>query len=186
MTREELQQTYSKLPTEKLLEILDRKFDYTELAVSVALEELGSRKVSEEEIKNYKTEQINKVETFIKKNISDDLTLLQKNLFYFLWLPILNFAFKMNFGQDGYVLKLKQANYYSLLGFIFFMVAGIVSVIFDLSDLSSLAIWILGFVQSYFFDEYFNRQKQIEKLRKVFGVEDEHTETEDDNQIKGE
>jgi hypothetical protein len=172
MTREDLQQTYSKMPTEKLLEILDRKFDYTELAVSVALEELGSRKVSEEEIKDYKTEQVNNLNTFIKRNISDDLTLVQKNLFYFLWLPILNFAFKMNFKEDGYLLKLKQANYYSLSGFLFFMISGIISVAFDLSDISSLAIWIFGFLPPYFFDEYFNRQQQIEKLRRAFGDDD--------------
>jgi hypothetical protein len=176
MTREDLQQTYSKMLTEKLLEILDRKFDYTELAVSVALEELGSRKVSEEEIKDYKTEQVNNLNTFIKRNISDDLTLVQKNLFYFLWLPILNFAFKMNFKEDGYLLKLKQANYYSLSGFLFFMISGIISVAFDLSDISSLAIWIFGFLPSYFFDEYFNRQQQIEKLRRAFGEDDNESD----------
>ena len=160
------------MQTEQLLEILDRKFDYTELALSIALEELGNRKVSEEEITNYKNRLLDNANTYIKRNVSDDLTLIQKNLFYFLWFPLLNFAFKMNFEQDGYVLKLKQANYYSLLGFLFFVLSGIVSVVFNLSDLGSLAIWILGFIPSYFFDEYFNRQQQIEKLKRIFGDDD--------------
>ena len=82
MTREELQETYSQFSTQELLEIIDRKFDYTETAVAVALEEISKRHISEDDIKSYKTEQIEKAEKFIKYNIVDDLTFFQKNLFY--------------------------------------------------------------------------------------------------------
>ena len=41
MNREDLQQQYTTLSTNELLEIIDRKFDYTELAVTIALEEIG-------------------------------------------------------------------------------------------------------------------------------------------------
>jgi len=181
ITRESLQERYAKKPTEKLLEIMDHQHNYTELAVSVAEEELAKREVTEEEVQNYEAEQLHKIETYIEKNICDDLTLVQKNLFYFIWVPILNFPFKMNFRQDGYLLKLKQANYYSLLGFLFFMVAGILSAIFDFSNITSLAIWITGYILAYLFDEYFNRQQQIKRLQKKFDqVAEEQKDREED------
>ena len=73
MTREDLQQQYAALSTNELLEIIDRKFDYTELAVTVALEEIGRRNLSEENIREYKEEQEAQARSFIKKNIVDDL-----------------------------------------------------------------------------------------------------------------
>ena len=78
VSKEELQVTFSSLPTEKLMEIIDNKFGYTELAVSVAFEELAGRKISEDEIKNYKFKQIEKLNNYIRKNIAHDLTLSQK------------------------------------------------------------------------------------------------------------
>ncbi|MBK7442041.1 MAG: hypothetical protein IPI65_11010 [Bacteroidetes bacterium] len=89
MTREELQETYSKLSTQELLEILDEKFSYTETAVTVALEEISKRNVSEDDIKNYKNDQIEKAVKRIRYNIVDDLNFLQKNLFFFIWFPLL-------------------------------------------------------------------------------------------------
>ncbi|MCG2612782.1 hypothetical protein LZZ85_00765 [Terrimonas sp. NA20] len=79
MTADELKETYAKLSTEELLEILDNKFDYTDLAVSVALTELSSRKISKEDITTYKAAQVSKVVEHIRRKISDDLNLLQKN-----------------------------------------------------------------------------------------------------------
>jgi DNA-directed RNA polymerase subunit K/omega len=167
MTREELQKTYSKLSVQELLEIVDNKFDYTETAVKVALEEIAKRNISETDIKDYKTEQIEKVTKVIKQYILDDLTLIQKNFFFFIWIPLVTFPFKQNFSDDGYILKLKQANYYSLLGFIFFMITGIASAVYDLANLTSLGIWILSFLPAYSFDEFFNRGRQIKKLKKI-------------------
>lgn len=167
VSKEELQSTFSMLPTEKLMEIIDNKFGYTELAVSVAFAELASRKISEEEIKNYKSKQMIRLNTYIKKNISDDLTLSQKNLFYFIWLPLFTIVFKQNYRQEGCALKVKQANYYSILGFIFFVLTFVFAR--DMSNLTIAAIWIGGFIPSYFLDEFFNRQRQIKKLQKLFG-----------------
>ena len=53
VSKDELKGIYAMLPTEKLMEIIDNKFGYTELAVSVAFEELANRSISEEEIKKY-------------------------------------------------------------------------------------------------------------------------------------
>lgn len=167
MTRQELQSSYSKLSTLELLEIVDRKFEYTELAITVAIEEIAKRNVSEEDILNYKSELVERAETFIEKNIVDDLTLLQKNFFFFIWIPIINFPFKRNFSEDGFMLKLKQSHYYSFAGFILFVTTSILSEIYSLSLLTSIVCLLLSFLLPYTFDEYFNRKRQIERLRKL-------------------
>ena len=169
MTREELREQYAALSTNELLEIIDRKFDYTELAVTVALEEIGRRNLSEENIRECKEEQVAQVNSFIQKNIVDDLNVLQKILFFFIWLPLLNFPFKQNFRDGHYILKLKQANYYSLLGFVFMILTVSITGFAPHSDLTDFTIWFLSFLPAYGFDEYFNRKRQIRKLRSMFG-----------------
>ncbi|HTI61195.1 MAG TPA: hypothetical protein VL525_19370 [Mucilaginibacter sp.] len=168
VSKQELQLTYSSLPTEKLMEIIDNKFGYTEMAVSVAFEELASRKISEEEVKNYKSKQIEKLNNYIRKNISHDLSLSQKNLFYFLFIPLLTAPFRLGFKEKGFKLKIKQANYYSLFGFIF-CVLSTLFLVQGMSNLFVAAFWMGGFIPAYLMDEFFNRQRQIKKLQKLFG-----------------
>ncbi|MEO6832046.1 MAG: hypothetical protein ABI378_06840 [Chitinophagaceae bacterium] len=168
-TSEELKETYSTLSTIELLGIVDNKFGYTALAISSALEELSIRKVSEQDIENYKNHVVENDVQFLKQNIVYDLNFFQKNLFYFLWIPLLNFPFKLNFREDNFLLKLKQANYYSLLGFLFLMLSGFISAILDWSDWTSLAIWVLGFPIAFTFDEKFNRQRIIKRLEMIYG-----------------
>ncbi len=168
MKREDLQERYAKLSLQELLKILDNKHDYTDLAVTVAFEELSKRNITEEDIREYKEDQVEQAEKFIVRNIVDDLNLLQKNLFFFIWIPIITFAVRQNFRDDGYMLKLRQANYYSLTGFISLILAVLISVYFDFNTLSTLAIWILLFLPAYSFDEFFNRRRQIEALRRLF------------------
>src|SRR5712664_911465 len=71
MTREDLEKQYAALSTNELLTIVDRKFGYTELAVTVAIEEMNRRNISEEDIKSYKEEQISQAISFVKRNIVD-------------------------------------------------------------------------------------------------------------------
>ena len=178
VSKQELQVTYSSLPTEKLMEIIDNKFGYTELAVSVAFEELAGRKISEEEVKNYKSKQIEKLNNYIRKNISHDLTLSQKNLFYFIFIPLLTAPFRQSFKEKGFRLKIKQSNYYSLFGFIFFCL----SAMFleqGLSNLFVAAFWMGGFIPAYLMDEFFNRQRQIKKLQRMFGPSEEEESTQE-------
>ena len=168
VSKEELKGTYAMLPTEKLMEIIDNKFGYSELAVSVAFEELASRKISEEEIKNYKFKQIEKLNNYIRKNISHDLEFPQKNLFYFIFIPLFTFPFRQSFKEKGYKLKIKQANYYSLFGFVFFALAALF-LYQGMSNLFVAAFWLGGFIPAYLMDEFFNRQRQIRKLQRLFG-----------------
>lgn len=178
VSKDELKGIYAMLPTEKLMEIIDNKFGYTELAVSVAFEELASRSISEEEIKNYKFKQLERLNSYIRKNISHDLVFAEKNLFYFLFLPIFTFPFKHAFKEKGYQLKIRQANYYALFGFIFFVIAAWF-LYSGMSNLFVVAFWLGGFMPAYLMDEIFNRQRQIRKLQKLFGplnAEESHQE----------
>ena len=178
VSKEELQVTFSSLPTEKLMEIIDNKFGYTELAVSVAFEELAGRKISVNEIKVYKSKQIEKLNSYIRKNIAHDLSLSQKNLFYFIFIPILTAPFRLVFREKGFKLKLKQSSYYSLFGFIFFCLSAIF-LSQGLSNLFVAAFWMGGFIPAYLMDEFFNRQRQIRKLQKIFGTPEEEESAQD-------
>jgi hypothetical protein len=169
VSKEELKGTFSMLPTEKLMEIIDNKFGYTELAVSVAFEELAGREITEEEIKNYKFKQIEKLNNYIRKNISHDLAFPEKNLFYFLFIPLFTFPFRHNFREKGYKLKIIQANYYSIVGLIFFLFSAFF-LYKGLSNLFVAAFWLGGFIPAYLMDEFFNRQKQIRRLQRLFGA----------------
>lgn len=168
VSKDELKGIYAMLPTEKLMEIIDNKFGYTELAVSAAFEELAGRSISEEEIKKYKFKQLEKLNKYIKNNISHDLAFTEKNLFYFLFIPLFTFPFKHSFKEKGYQLKIRQANYYTLVGFIFFAVASWF-LYRGMSNLFVLAFWLGGFIPAYMMDEFFNRQRQIRKLQRLFG-----------------
>ena len=167
MTREDLEKQYSGLSTNELLEIVDRKFDYTDLAVTIALAEISKRNISEETLKEYKDDQIAKAITYIKRNIVDDLKVGHKIFFFFIWFPLLNFAFRQNYRDGNFILKLKQARYYSVLGFVFMMFIGLISGIYDLSNLTAATFWFLSFLPAYIFDEFFNRNRLIQRL-KVF------------------
>lgn len=121
INREELKERYIKLSTNELLEIIDDKFGYPDLAVKVALAELFRRNQSENDIQNYKVKLVQYFKGCILKIVYYDLKVYQKMLFYIFWMPVLNSAFKMKFQEKIEYLKLKQANYYSLMRFVFFL-----------------------------------------------------------------
>ncbi|MBS1528852.1 MAG: hypothetical protein JSU01_00980, partial [Bacteroidetes bacterium] len=102
------------------------------------------------------------------------------NLFYFIFIPLLTSPFRQTFKEKGYKLKIKQSNYYSLFGFVFFAL----SAWFLNSGLSNLfvaAFWMGGFIPAYLMDEFFNRQRQIRKLQRIFGpLEPEEESTHQD------
>lgn len=168
VTKEDLEKRYHDLSNHELMEIIENKFSYTELAVSVAFEEISKRKISEEDIRIYKKTKVDQTEKFIRKNVVDDLTFIQKNLFFYLWIPFIGFLLKRKFIDDEYILKLKQANYYSWFGFI----SCFLSIFIESKlNLSFWVSWVLFFLIAYTFDETFNRQSQIKKLLKMFEKE---------------
>jgi hypothetical protein len=169
MNKEDLEKQYAELSTNELLEIVDRKFDYTELAVTVALAEISKREISEETLKEYKDLQVSKAKESIRKIIIDDLKVGYKIFFFFIWIPLLNFPFKQNYRDGDFVLKLSQARYYSGLGFLFMMLTGLLSAFYDLSNLTALTIWFTSFLPAFAFDEFFNRKRLIQSLLARYG-----------------
>ncbi|MBP6127699.1 hypothetical protein [Flavobacterium sp.] len=178
VTKEDLEKRYSNLSNSELLDIIENKFSYTELAVTVAIEEIGNRKVTEEEIKLYKEKKVIEFNTLVQKNIYDDLSLIQKNLFFFIWIPYINFFIKRRFLDDEAELKLIQANYYSWFGFITFAITTFIGNYLHLSD-NSIILWLICFPIAYYYDEYFNRQNQIRKLQRMFPTSNEENVNDD-------
>jgi len=173
ITKEDLEKKYSTFSNSELLDIIQDKFSYTDIAVLVAMSEISKRNLNEQDIKKYKTAKELEIKNFIQKNIVDDLSFLQKNLFFYIWIPFLNFPFKRNFFDDGFELKLKQANYYSWLGFAFCVILSAIHSNYKFSTIVFLIIWMATFLVTFLFDEFFNRQSQIRKLQKIFNVESE-------------
>jgi hypothetical protein len=164
VTEEELQRKFASYTNSKLIQIAISEDAYTDIAKAVAAAELRKRNITEDDIETYNDEVIEEMDSFIKKNTVDDLSLLQKNLFYFLLLPIFLLAIIRNFEDDGYVLKAKQAGYYRLAGRGAIIISAIITLIFQWNELAILAGWIAGFIIAYVYDEKFNRQKQIDRL----------------------
>lgn len=172
MNQEDLEKQYAALSTNELLEIVDRKFEYTDLAVAVALAEISKRGVSAETMKDYKDLQISRAKEAIRKIVFDDLKTGYKIFFFFIWFPLLNFALKQNYRDGNFVLKLSQARYYSVLGFLFMMLTGFLSGIYDLSNLTAATIWFTSFLPAYGFDEFFNRKRLLQRLLARYGKAD--------------
>ena len=179
ITKEELQEKYSSFSNSELLDIVQNKFSYTELAVIVAMEEIAKRNLNEEDIKKYKDEKEEEFIKIIDQNIFNDLSFLQKILFFYIWLPFLNFPFKRNFMDDGFELKLKQANYYSWLGFVTFIFSSIIQSTKNYETVVFLMIWMAFFPIAFIFDEFFNRQSQIRKIKRIYKIKDS-----DDNEVE--
>ncbi|MCO4292767.1 hypothetical protein NF867_07830 [Solitalea sp. MAHUQ-68] len=163
----ELEKRFASYSNEQLLDLLNDQEAYTDLAVEVASIELKSRNLSEQEIKDYVVNKYKQAELFIEKNIHEELTLLLKSFFYFCWIPVLTFPFTLNFREDKAILKLRQANFYSTFGFLFFAIGGIVILILKADFLTALSIWIAGMVLALMADKRFNRDPIIRKFEQI-------------------
>lgn len=176
----ELKKLYMTLSTKELLEIVDNPSNYTPLAVSVAEAELTTRQNLKEEIQVYAEEKLHKAMTVAERNIVDDLSFLEKNLFYFIWVPLFHFPFKQNFRDGRYMLKLRQANYYSVIGCLALLLTGWIAARYHFSTAGTLLCWMSGFVPAFLLDETINRDSQIRRLKDMYEPEEEKTISEDE------
>ena len=169
VTKEYLQAKYAGLSNQALMAILEHKADYTELAIEVATKELEGRKITPADIQSYEKEKEDKVITSYT-NAVIDLSVWHKVLFYIVFIPIARGAFKANFREDGSLLKLKQASYFTYTSWAGIIVAVVASMAFGAGDTLCLALWILCFIPSYLFNEYSYKPKQLIKIKRLFGV----------------
>lgn len=167
VTEESLQEQYTNMNTGGLFEIIANKSGYTELAVSVAMNELKKRKIPEAEIRERGAVIHKKANKFWMENCLFDLSFSQKLAYYFiLWMPRARVYYVENFRRNGYLLKNNQSNYYSVLGFASLMITLICSILSN-SLFLLFSIWPSGFLLSYLYDINFNKQRQIENLQKI-------------------
>ena len=167
VTKESLQSHYANLETSALLEIITQNSGYTELAVSVALDELKFRNVAPEDIEIYQETDNYQPNPLLVENYLVDLTFAQKFAFYvfwIIWIPRLRVFVKINFREDGYILKSNQMRYYAIAGFSLALISMICN-----SSIGDIAwfVWIGGFIVAYTFDNQYNKDKQIKKLENI-------------------
>jgi hypothetical protein len=163
ITREDLRHKYAAFSNFELLAIVEDSANYTDLAVAVAREELQKRNLTKTDFDNYKEYQQEEARIYINKYFVEELTIWQKLFFYILWIPILHFPIKQNLAQDGYILKTRQAGYYSICGFILMIAAVFFSAAIGESDWITLIVWLLLFLTPLQFDHYFNKGRLIKK-----------------------
>lgn len=167
VTEKSLKEQYAKINTDDLLHIVANKSGYTELAISVAIKELKSRNISENEITKQGIVIHERENKYWMENCLFDLSFFQKLAYYFiLWMSRARYSYSDNFKQEGYLLKVNQSNYYSVLGLLFLIVT-FICVIYSNSLLLLFGIWPSGFLLSYLYDINYNKQKQIRNIQKI-------------------
>ena len=156
MSKQDLARKYAESPVSELLEIIENKQHYTNEAIVAAIEELSLRKITTDEIAKLKAEQAATLKEKGVKQYVSRLNIWQKHLFFFLWIPLLTFPFRQNFRDSGHYMKLKQANYFSLLGFLSMMLSTYITIQYNLSNISFWLILIPAFGITLIFDGVFN------------------------------
>ncbi len=171
ITKESLREKYIQMPNEDLLEIANDKTAFTELANSVAFEELKRRKIPIEEIKAYKPV-LRRISQETKENCLIDLSIFQKlSYFFFLCFPKIRHFYQPEFKQNGYILKDNQANYYSLLGMVSFIISISVGISNGLVE-NFLATWTGCFLAALLFDNLFNKDRQKSNIQKAVEMDE--------------
>lgn len=173
VTEESLKGQYVNMSTDDLLGIAKDKVGYTELANSVAMDELKRRKVPVEEINSYEPT-ARKIDEATKENCLVDLEFSKKVLyFYLMWFPRARRFYKPYHKRDGYILKSDQSNYYSITGFASLVIACIVANKFNEDPLIPvLATWTALFFLFYSFDISYNRERQMKNIQQAIDSEE--------------
>lgn len=156
--REDIQKKYSGLSIDELLAIVREQEGYTEMAISVAQEELAKRNVTDDQVREF-DERTDEANAVALRQAWEKLGIFQKCFFYFIWVPLLHFPVKQNLREDGYFFKVRQAGYYSLAGFIAFVITALVSVALDLSDWPALLVWVVLILPAFALDNFFNKKR---------------------------
>lgn len=135
------------------MELINERGNYTKHAIEAALEELKKRNISPEQMENYFEGRILEKE-LMEQTANIELSLFEKIKFFFLWfLPFMGFAFQMNFAETGLKAKLSQSKGFSWIGFLTFIIVGILAGIFGHSNFESISFWILFFIPAYFLEK---------------------------------
>ncbi|HEU5148218.1 MAG TPA: hypothetical protein VFT90_15945 [Chryseosolibacter sp.] len=146
-TETELRERYGSYSNQRLLSIVHRKEQYTPEAVEIARAELAERNISTQDLDIFYDEQ-EACEAAARALAAVPLNKYEKALFFFLWfMPwFLGRALRLNYEEDGLMLKERQSRIYALAGFVSLLVDGIVSVYFKLGNLFSIVCLLIFYV----------------------------------------
>lgn len=169
--RKVLTERYARYSTAQLLKIIKDKVSYTPLALELAFTELSSRNIDRFEVESYAEQHYKDKENTFINTYQNDLTFIQKLFFSTLGLiPLLSYPLRQNFKEDNYILKIEQATTYTAIGWISFIVSGILSAfIFPDSELFSIfIIFSLLFMGCYIYDITVCKKERLKKLREYY------------------
>ena len=144
---DELKERYSSWSNDRLLSVIHNKAEYTAQAVEVARAELAQRNVSAEELDVFLQEQED-LENAAKILSCVPLRFWEKALFFFAWFApwFLGGALRLNYVEDGLLLKAKQSHVFAIAGFISLIVVSIVTVYFNLGPGASISVLVFLFL----------------------------------------
>ena len=146
-TVDELKERYSSYTNDRLLSVLHNKDQYTSEAVEVARAELGQRNITVEEVDGFLRQQEER-QMMGKIMSCIPLKFWEKALFFFAWFSpwFIGGAIRMNYSEDGMILKLRQSQVFAIAGFISMLLDGVVTVYLNLGTASAVGVLILLFL----------------------------------------
>ena len=153
-TETELRERYGSYSNQRLLFIVHQKKQYTQEAVEIARAELAERNISAEDLDAFYDEQ--EARSIAEQALAAvPLNKYEKTLFFFLWfMPwFLGRALRLNYEEDGLMLKERQSRIYALAGFVSLLVDGIVSVYFALNNWFSIALLLIFYGVFYWLEK---------------------------------
>ncbi len=163
MKIEEIQQQCEALSNEQLFLVVNNKQLYNEKIVRVAYQEIKKRGLSKQEVKEIEKVQARQ-SRIITGDIYEDIFFLEKlGLFYLGIFRLMSALLVRDYQKKGYILKVKQANYYILFGVAFIFIAGFLGELFH-SWSTCLIIWASGFLPTHLFNKFYFKAATIKRL----------------------
>jgi hypothetical protein len=146
-TETELRERYSSYSNKRLLSIVHNQNEYTPQALEAAKAELAGRNITSDDVDGFLDElEERKVTAKILSCIP--LRSWEKALFFFVWFAPLFFggAFRMNYSEDGLILKLKQSRVFAVAGFVSLILNTAISMTFKLNGVAPILLLAAFFV----------------------------------------
>ncbi len=162
MKMEEIQQQCEALSNEELFLVVNNKRLYNEKIVRAAYQEINRRGLSKQEAKEIE-KVLDRQSKIVTGNIHEDILFLEKFGFYFLCFFRLNRLVTRDYRKKGFVLKVRQATYYTLLGLVFLFSAIGIGQFFH-TFLIGAVIWVAGFLLTYLFNRFYFKETTIRRL----------------------
>ncbi|MHA4811108.1 hypothetical protein ACX0G9_23570 [Flavitalea flava] len=162
MNIEDIQNQCENLSNEQLLLVVNNKRLYTEKIVRAAYQELRKRQIPKEEVIAIEKKHTRR-SRIITGDIHTDILLLEKIALFFLCIPRLGGLIMWDYRKKGYALKTRQTTYFNLMGAAF-LLTDILLGMHHISMETGAIIWIFSFLPTYFFNEYFFKQRTIRNL----------------------